>query len=46
MVKFFQQNLKYPEMAKENVIQGTDIAQFIVETDGLLSNISKVRDIG
>lgn len=42
---FIQQNLQYPEIALENGIQGTVVAQFIVEADGSLSNISIVKDI-
>lgn len=38
--KYLQQNLKYPDEAAKNEIQGTVLVQFIVEKDGTVSNIT------
>ena len=42
----FSKNLIYPNIARENGIQGRVIASFIVEKDGSISNIQIVRGIG
>jgi TonB family protein len=46
MLKFIYENIRYPEEAKEQGIQGTVVVRFIVEKDGSLSDIAVVRDIG
>ncbi|MBL7943247.1 MAG: energy transducer TonB [Flavobacteriales bacterium] len=38
-------NIKYPEVAKENDIEGTVYLRFIVEKDGSLSNITVLRGV-
>lgn len=38
-------NLQYPEVARENGIQGRVTLQFTVETDGSLKNIKVLRGI-
>lgn len=43
---FISSNIRYPEEAKKNQIQGTVELKFIVETDGSLSNIQIVSDPG
>jgi len=43
--EFISKNMKYPEKAKENGIQGRVITQFIVEKDGSISNVQVVRGI-
>ena len=45
-IKFIVNNLKYPESAKKNGIQGTVYVSFVVETDGYISNIQILRGIG
>jgi len=44
--EFLRQNLKYPEAARKNNVQGKVIISFIVEKDGSLSDIKVLRDIG
>jgi protein TonB len=39
-------NLKYPSTARENNISGTVSIGFVVNTDGSMSNIEVLRDIG
>lgn len=46
MNKFVMRNLRYPDIALENCIQGTVIASFIVERDGSISNIEILKSIG
>lgn len=43
--KWVRENLVYPEAAKENNIQGRVTVQFIIGTDGLLTDIKVVRGI-
>lgn len=44
--RFIAENIKYPEMARENKIQGVVVVQFIVREDGSTENIEVVRGIG
>jgi len=44
--RFLQENIRYPEEARNKKIQGTVFVQFVVERDGSLSNIEVVRGIG
>ena len=46
MIKFVQDNLKYPQLALENSIQGKVYLTFVVEEDGSVSNVRVLRDIG
>ena len=39
-------HLKYPEEAKKNGIEGTNIVQFVVDIDGSLKDITLLTDIG
>lgn len=43
--KWISQNLEYPEVARENGIQGRVIIQFTVEKDGSLTNIKVLRGV-
>lgn len=45
MLSYIQQNLKYPEGAKEQEIQGRVIVQFTVETDGTVSDVNVVKSV-
>ncbi|MFC2111538.1 energy transducer TonB [Bacteroidota bacterium] len=45
-IDFINANLKYPELAKEQGIQGTVYVTFIVEKDGSLSEAKIIRGIG
>ena len=39
MLKFLQENVKYPENAMKNNVQGRVIVQFVVEKDGEICQI-------
>lgn len=44
--KYITDNLKYPQLALENNIQGKVYISFFVEKDGSVSNVRVLRDIG
>ena len=46
LIKFMMENVKYPEEAKKNNIQGPVYVSFIVEIDGSVSNVKVLRGIG
>ena len=46
MYKYLAQNIKYPQIAKENNITGRVYVGFVVERDGSVSNVKVLRDIG
>jgi protein TonB len=46
MIKFLGENIKYPPTAKEKGISGTVYITFIVEKNGLVSNVNVLRGIG
>ena len=43
LMEFLMRNMRYPQIAKDNGVQGRVLAQFIVEKDGTLSNV-KILD--
>ncbi len=43
MLQYLSSNIKYPEEAKKNGIQGRSFVTFIVEKDGRVSNVSLLR---
>jgi len=45
-IKYLQENVHYPEMAKESGIQGTVYVTFVVEKDGRITNVKVLRGIG
>ena len=45
MMKFLQQNIKYPKEVQEQGKQGRVIVQFVVNKDGSISNGSVVRSV-
>ncbi|MBR3860142.1 MAG: energy transducer TonB [Bacteroidaceae bacterium] len=45
MMKFLQQNIKYPTEAQEQGKQGRVIVQFVVNKDGSISNDSVIRSV-
>lgn len=45
-MKYLQDNIKYPQMARESGIQGTVYVTFVVEKDGSVSDIRILRGIG
>ena len=45
MMKFLQQNIKYPKEAQEQGKQGRVVVQFVVNKDGSISNDTIVRSV-
>jgi len=45
-MKFLQENIKYPQMARESGIQGTVYVTFVVEPNGTVSDVRVLRGIG
>ncbi len=43
---YWASNIQYPALAKENNIQGSVLASFVVDSTGRVFNISILRDIG
>jgi len=43
--EYIAKNLRYPEVAAENGIQGRVFVQFVVEADGRVSNVKVVRGV-
>lgn len=43
LFEYLSQNVKYPEDAKQQKIEGRVIATFVVETDGSISNVEVVK---
>jgi periplasmic protein TonB len=46
MYKFISKHLKYPEKAKRKKIEGKVLIKFMVNEDGLIENITILKDIG
>lgn len=46
LMEFIYANIQYPAIARENNVEGTVVVQFVVDTDGSISNAKVVRDIG
>jgi protein TonB len=46
MYAYIQKNLKYPEKAKAEGIEGRVFVSFIIEKDGSISNVKILRGIG
>lgn len=45
LYKFLQENIKYPQLAKETNISGTVYIYFVIETDGSVSDVRLVKGI-
>lgn len=45
-MKFLQENIKYPQMARESGIQGTVYVTFVVERNGSVTDVKILRGIG
>ncbi|MDO5664652.1 MAG: TonB family protein [Bacteroidia bacterium] len=45
MMKFLNENVKYPIIAQENGIQGRVITNFVVERDGSITDVQVVRGV-
>ncbi len=46
MLQFVYKNIKYPPIARENGVQGTVVAAFVIDQDGQLADVELLRDIG
>ena len=46
LMQYLADNVRYPTTAIENGIQGSVIAQFVIETDGRITDVNIIRDIG
>ena len=44
-MKWLTQNLKYPQAAQQRMVQGKVVAQFIVNTDGSISDVKIVESL-
>lgn len=45
LLKWVQSNLKYPEIAKKNGVQGRVVVQFLIKKDGSIGEIKVVRSV-
>lgn len=45
LVAYLNQNVKYPDIAQENGMQGKVIVTFIVERDGAITNIKIAKSV-
>ena len=45
MVEFLQTNMKYPEDAAKQSVEGRVMVQFVVETDGSISDVHVARQV-
>jgi protein TonB len=46
LMEFIYSNIQYPAIARENNVEGTVVIQFVVDTDGSITDAKIVRDIG
>lgn len=46
LLEFMYGNIRYPQEAREQNLEGSVVATFVVEKDGSLSNLSILKDIG
>ena len=46
MLQFIYDNIQYPEIARQEGIQGTVVVSFVVEKDGSITNPKIIRSIG
>lgn len=46
LMQYLADNVRYPSNAIDNGIQGSVIAQFVVETNGKITDVNILRDIG
>jgi len=46
LMRYLQENLKYPTMAREAGIQGTVFVTFVVERDGSITDVRILRGVG
>jgi protein TonB len=46
LMKYLVENLRYPRIALENNIQGIVVVRFVVDTEGRISSVEILKDIG
>ena len=46
LLYYFEKSICYPEMARDNEVQGRVIVRFVVNEDGKISDVVVLRDIG
>ena len=46
MLQFLYQNIKYPDQAKKDSIQGRAVISFVIEKDGRITDAEIIRDLG
>lgn len=46
LMEFIYDKIQYPAIARENGVEGNVVVQFVVNTDGTVTDVSVVRDIG
>ncbi len=46
MMEYLSKNIKYPQMAKEAGVKGKVYVQFVVGSDGKITDIKTIRGIG
>ena len=46
LLEYLKENVQYPDLARENNIEGTVALAFIVERNGSITNVTILRDIG
>jgi protein TonB len=46
LLSFLEKRLRYPEIARENGVEGMVVVQFTMEKDGQITHIDMLRDIG
>ena len=46
LLKYIAENIKYPEDAKANTIEGTVVSKFFVTTDGKIEDVAIVKSLG
>jgi len=46
MLQYIYKNLKYPQQARDNNVEGMCVVQFVVEIDGSINEAVIMRDIG
>lgn len=46
IMSFVKENLHYPAVAKKQGIEGTTVVQFVIDTDGAVTDVVLLRDVG
>ncbi|MCC6462756.1 MAG: TonB family protein [Saprospiraceae bacterium] len=46
LLSYLAKHIKYPELARENNIQGQVVLSFVIDKDGSIEKVSVVKDIG